>query len=238
MNTIRRLIMNSVPVLAVEEVEFRENSSILYDEVVAHRMGMTPLKTDLESYELADGEPDENNQVKGTLVKEADPENEEPVTVYADDMEFEDDAVEPVNPKTPLIRLQPGQAIECEFTALMGVGSEHGKWSPCLAWFKYYPHITISEQPDNPADIAEQYNPVFTLEDGKLSVDEDAALRHDVIDEGINDQTDGAVTYEEHDDFVMFIESWGQVGIDDLIEHAIQVHNDQLAMFQDMANDL
>ena len=42
-NTLRRLFMNDVPVLAIEDVEFRKNDSGLYDEMVALRLGLIPL---------------------------------------------------------------------------------------------------------------------------------------------------------------------------------------------------
>ena len=49
-NTIRRLIIGEVPTLAVEDVEIKENSSQLYDEMIALRLGLSPIKTDLNSY--------------------------------------------------------------------------------------------------------------------------------------------------------------------------------------------
>mgnify|MGYP001587156120 CR=1 FL=1 len=52
-NTIRRLVLDEVPTLAVEELNLTKNSSALYDETVAHRIGLVPLKTDLESYNLS-----------------------------------------------------------------------------------------------------------------------------------------------------------------------------------------
>src|SRR3989339_53402 len=50
-NTLRRLIMDEVPTLAIEDCEFIKNDSALYDEIIAHRLGLIPLKTDLKSYD-------------------------------------------------------------------------------------------------------------------------------------------------------------------------------------------
>src|SRR3989338_1116508 len=49
-NMIRRYTMMEVPTLAVEDVEFRKNSSILFDEMIAHRLGLVVLKSDLKTY--------------------------------------------------------------------------------------------------------------------------------------------------------------------------------------------
>ena len=49
-NALRRVIVEEVPTMAIEDVEFRKNSSILYDEIIAHRLGLIPFKTDLKSY--------------------------------------------------------------------------------------------------------------------------------------------------------------------------------------------
>ena len=42
-NAIRRS-SSEIPVLAIEEVEFHKNDSALYDEILAHRIGLIPLK--------------------------------------------------------------------------------------------------------------------------------------------------------------------------------------------------
>ncbi len=228
MNTIRRVVIDEVPVLAVEDVEFRQNSSILYDEIVAHRLGLVPLTTDLDTYEVG-GDP-----LTITLEQEAD---EEQVTVVAGDMEIQDAQVEPVYPETPITTLEPGQAIECEMEAIMGRGSEHTKWSPGLAWYKHYPHVTIEDQPDNADELAEQY-PGLTVEDGDLTTDEDALIHNDVIDESIEEATDGAVTYEERDDFIMFIEPWGQLTAKDMLAEAVRIHNDRLDELQEALGGL
>ena len=51
-NLLRRTIITQVPVLAIEDVFFTKNSSALFDETIAHRLGLIPLKTDLKSYNL------------------------------------------------------------------------------------------------------------------------------------------------------------------------------------------
>ena len=44
-NAVRRSL-SEVAILAVDEVEIFKNDSALYDEVLAHRIGLIPLKTD------------------------------------------------------------------------------------------------------------------------------------------------------------------------------------------------
>src|SRR3989338_1489655 len=51
-NTLRRIMFAEVPVMAVKDVEFKKNNSALYDEILAHRIGLIPLTTDLKSYNL------------------------------------------------------------------------------------------------------------------------------------------------------------------------------------------
>ena len=49
-NALRRVILAEVPVMAIEDVIFVENTSVMYDEILAHRLGLVPLKTDLDAY--------------------------------------------------------------------------------------------------------------------------------------------------------------------------------------------
>jgi len=51
-NALRRYIVAYVPTMAVDELEIKENGSALFDEVLALRIGLIPLKTDLKSYKF------------------------------------------------------------------------------------------------------------------------------------------------------------------------------------------
>ena len=62
-NALRRICLNGVPIYAVESVDMLENSSVLADEGVAHRVGLIPLKTDLESSKAGN----ENDKIMLTL---------------------------------------------------------------------------------------------------------------------------------------------------------------------------
>jgi len=135
MNTLRRLILSDVPTMAIELVEFRKNDSILYDEIVAHRLGLIPLKTDLKSYKVATQEEIENKEylaqssVKLTLKAKG------PGVVYAKDLKSKDPKIVPVYPDMPIVKLLEGQEIELEATAVLGTGQVHAKWSPGHAHF-------------------------------------------------------------------------------------------------------
>ena len=92
LNTIRRFMMEEVPVMAIEDVEFKKNSSVLYDEIIAHRLGLLPLSTDFKSYTLPEkcsckGEGCARCQLKLTL------KGKGPGTVYASDIKTKDPKV-------------------------------------------------------------------------------------------------------------------------------------------------
>jgi len=146
-NSLRRAILSEVPTFAIEDVVIIENTSPLFDEIIAHRLGLIPLTTDLETYsyseECESGNPDAVSQCQVTLTLEKEAGNDY-VTVYSGDLESEDPNIHPVYDKIPITKLAPGQKIVIEATARLGVGRIHAKWQPVSSvGYKYMPLIKV-----------------------------------------------------------------------------------------------
>ena len=113
-NLLRRFAMNQVPTFAIDKVVFYENSSSLFDEYLAHRIGLVPLKWG-SGYK-----PDE--EVVFTL------EASGPSNVTSAQLQSTSDKVKVATEKIPLLKLLAEQNLRLEAKALQGIGRKHAKW--------------------------------------------------------------------------------------------------------------
>uniref|UniRef100_A0A7S3Q3Z8 DNA-directed RNA polymerase RpoA/D/Rpb3-type domain-containing protein n=1 Tax=Chaetoceros debilis TaxID=122233 RepID=A0A7S3Q3Z8_9STRA len=58
-NALRRIMIAEVPTVAVEHVYMWNNSSIVHDEVLSHRLGLVPINTDSRLFDEFVGDDDE-----------------------------------------------------------------------------------------------------------------------------------------------------------------------------------
>jgi len=150
MNALRRIVLAEVPSMAIDEVVIIENSSVLHDEILAHRLGLIPLKTDLDSYNLPEECPCKSEfgcnlcRVALTLEVEA---SDNGMTVYSGDLKPENPDIKPISDKIPIVKLAPDQKIKLEAYARLGKGKHHAKWQPVsMCTYKYFPQIKIDEK--------------------------------------------------------------------------------------------
>jgi len=131
-NALRRVCLNGVPVFAIDTVDIIENTSVLPDEGLAHRLGLIPLKTDLSRFNepsKCDCQSESGcSNCKILLVLDSD-ESQVTRTVLSNELLSEDDTVKPVSNKIPIVQLAPGQKIKVECYARLGRGTEHAKWN-------------------------------------------------------------------------------------------------------------
>jgi DNA-directed RNA polymerase subunit D len=119
--------------MAIDDIVILENSSVLYDEILAHRLGMIPLRTDLERYVLPEkcdcGSPLGCQKCRVLLVLDA-VAHDKPRTVLSGDLVSEDRDIKPVSANIPIVKLAAGQSVKLEAYARLGKGKEHAKWQP------------------------------------------------------------------------------------------------------------
>ncbi|NIO19286.1 MAG: DNA-directed RNA polymerase subunit D [Candidatus Aenigmarchaeota archaeon] len=146
-NALRRIMMSEVPTLAVEWVDFQDNTSPVFDEVVAHRLGMLPLIFDPKKFNFVDdckckGKGCPLCQVVFSLEKSG------PATVYSGDMKSSNRGVKPANPDFPVVRLLKGQHMKFEAFAVLGKGKDHAKWQAANVSYQYLPQIELKDLKD------------------------------------------------------------------------------------------
>ena len=119
-NALRRICLNGVPVFAIDTMDIIENTSVMADEDLAHRLGMIPLKTELSRF----NDPDSRVMF---ILDSGEIETTKIVTTA--DLSTKDDVVKPISDKIPIAALAPGQRIKFEAYAKLGRGTEHAKWN-------------------------------------------------------------------------------------------------------------
>ncbi|MEW5997089.1 MAG: DNA-directed RNA polymerase subunit D [Candidatus Micrarchaeota archaeon] len=118
-NAIRRYSINHVPVMAIDKVTMYENSSPIFDEYIAHRIGMLPIKTPKSL--PASAEVSFVLDVQG------------PKVVYAEELKSSDAGIVVAEPRIPIVTLTESQSIRLEGKAVLGIGRKHAKFQAGIA---------------------------------------------------------------------------------------------------------
>ena len=120
-NALRRICLNGVPIYAIDTVDMIENSSVLADEGITHRLGLIPLKTDLSRSDESDS--------RIMLTLDSGDDTETGRTVTSAELSSDDKVVKPSSDQIPIVQLAPGQKLKFEAYARLGRGTEHAKWN-------------------------------------------------------------------------------------------------------------
>lgn len=173
-NALRRILLSEVPTIAIENVFIHNNTSIMHDEMLAHRLGLIPLKVDAKKFAIwkkgdavkADNTVKFRLQASCEYNKSAPRDGSAPDEVLYTGSKVYSGAIEyvpfPDGDQTQLLgdeppravhhdilinKLRPGQQIHVEMDATKNIGQEHAKWSPvATASYRMLPEVALKSR--------------------------------------------------------------------------------------------
>tara|TARA_Y100000310_G_C20660020_1_gene804204 strand:- start:9 stop:791 length:783 start_codon:yes stop_codon:yes gene_type:complete len=228
-NTVRRTIISEVPTLAFKTISFNKNESAMYDEILAHRIGLLPIRMDKKTFKLPETKEDEDKPTSSIIftLKEVGEK-----TVYASDLKSKDaKAADVAFPNTPLVKLLKGQKLELDAKAVVGTAKDHVKHSPGLVYVQELPIITIKEGADIkkiekllPGKLRKKNLKISELKDPIKWVME--GYCEEVIESDL-------ITVEPSTtDFILTVESWGNLAPKDLLTQALDIISKKCSEFE------
>lgn len=234
-NAFRRAMIGEVPTLAIEDVRIYDNTSALYDEILAHRLGLIPIRTEPGCYVPQDecscgGAGCDRCGVSFTLSVEG------PAMVYSRDLIPQDPRAVPAVDNIPIVKLGKDQKVVLEARAVLNRGRVHAKWQPTTACgFKNYPSIAVSDRCDGcgrcvdecPRSILEVRNGSVRVIDNRL---EDCSLcrlcEKACISTGIGEKSAIEVGSEETR-FIFVVEGDGSLPVREIVKGALEYLRDR-----------
>jgi DNA-directed RNA polymerase subunit D len=225
LNLFRRIIINKVPSMAIDSIDISENSSALYDEMLAHRLGLLPLKTDLKSYfKSEECKCKGNGCARCTL--DLTLEAEGPKMVYASDLVSKDPSVIAIHGKTPIVKLLDGQRIKLHAKAIIGTGKSHTKYNPALTFYQNYPTFDIGSVKNADAVIQSCPKKLYQKDGKGLKVSNPELC---FLCKACEDISEGNIKVKESSkDFIYTIEPFGQLSAKEIIKEASSEISKQL----------
>jgi len=204
-NAIRRFV-GQIPVIAIDEVEILKNDSALYDETLAHRIGLVPLRMDNSISEK------KIPSLKLNVKKEG--------IVYSEELKGDLDI--PYK-KLPLTLLNNGQEIELNATIKFGKGDEHSKFSPGIMFYREIVDVKIEK--DCPKEVVEVCpKKILEVNNGKVIVKEN--YRCDICGacvEFCKKQKRDSIKFNPTKEIIISLESFGQLPVEQIFKKAVLI---------------
>eukprot|EP00891_Asterochloris_glomerata_P004993 jgi/Astpho2/4993/e_gw1.00070.21.1_t len=252
-NALRRILIAEVPTMAIEHVFYINNTSVISDEVLAHRLGLVPLQVDPELFDWKTGDdvPTEKNTIVFSLQARcrrmqsglhndhlkwlpngSSMPSETKCRFGGNQQSILPHGAALVEPHIQLARLGPGQEIQLEAHCIKGAHAcHHAKWSPvATAWYKLRPEIVVLKpvRGQDAEDLAAECPHLFQVKGAgntrELTTQGPSACWLQARRLSGEDRWKGAFELRKHKDkFIFTIESTGAVPAAKLLKQAADV---------------
>ncbi|XP_051880087.1 DNA-directed RNA polymerases I and III subunit RPAC1 isoform X1 [Pristis pectinata] len=185
-NAFRRILLAEVPTMAVEKAFIYNNTSIVQDEILAHRLGLIPIKADPRLFEYRSTGDEEGTEidtlqfhlkVKCTRNPKALKDSSDPEELYLNHKVYSKHLkwvpignqadlfgqveIRPVHDDILIAQLRPGQEIDVVVHCVKGIAKDHAKFSPvATASYRLLPEITLLSPVEG--ELAEKLKQCFS----------------------------------------------------------------------------
>lgn len=219
-NAIRRSVWE-IPTIAIDTVEIAKNDSALFDEMIAHRLGLVVLQQDSSLI------PREECKCKGKgcskCVIKFKLEGKGPGIVRAS--QFKGSSIKAVYPETPIVWLEKDQEIAINIEATAGYGKNHVKYSPGIISYTAYPKIETKGTFDLQEAVKSCPKKALKIQDKKLILDE---IKCDACGACTSKFKNNIKIELSKKDFIFDIESFGGFSPKEIFLGAIESLNKNL----------
>jgi len=259
-NALRRAMMADVPTMAIEMVEIYENTSVLHDQFIAHRLGLIPLKSSAVAnykYQRECSCPEYCPDCSVGFTLKVKNEEDDPLLVTSLDLvpmeftnvaPFDYEGEQSENPVV-IVKLGKNQELSLKAVAKKGIGKEHAKWNPCgTAVFQQQPEVKLNHA--EAVKLSENKKKAFIDSCPTRVYGEDAQTKEVVVEDALrcmfcNECVVRAESFGVPDlvsigqvpeRFIFSVESVGSLPPQDIVFSALNSIKDKLATIQTELN--
>ena len=206
LNVLRRAILEEVKTLAIEDVYIIENNSAIWDEMLAHRLGLVVLNTP-ENIK-------ENEEIKFYL------EKNEKGYIYGSDLKTDKKDVYVVYPETMIAYIDENQKVKLEAVAIPGNGKQHAKFIPGHVYYYRTGELKLEGKLDE-KELENLKLLGVDIKKNKIQIPKEKEYDRTFLD-GVERASNEKIKVIPKDEFVFIIESFGQYSAEKLIPLAIK----------------
>lgn len=169
-NAFRRLMLSEVPSMAIEKVYIYNNTSIIQDEVLAHRIGLIPLRADPRLFEYKSDDTEdgtEQDTLEFELKAKCTRHNKENTdsarcdtlyknhSIYSGQIKwlpkgkqstlYKEIDIGSIHDDILISKMRPGHELDLKLVAVKGIGKDHAKFSPvATAFYRLLPEVKLN----------------------------------------------------------------------------------------------